>query len=236
MRYLMLATFVVLTAAGPAQAQRFFQRYDADELFPEEDGWARYWGDPEGRLVRTLQNGIFRLDTRGSSSIFDTYEVISEAFVLGPEEEFRATWRMETLETDASYGRSDVAFFIINEFHEYAEFYLAPTYVSEHRLIGGTMEHLYEIEAGVAHTYYVVTTDMQVYDLYVDGEFAFQGHLQEYAWRNVPRVAFGDAITGFTSLSEWDFVEISVVPEPSSGVALAAVLPFSLRAARRLIK
>jgi hypothetical protein len=218
-----LLPLILLLGTSSAHADVFFLCYDAqNETFPEQQGWSRYWGDPEDELIRSVDNGVFRLDTRGSYSIFDLYQVISTAFILDSGEELQVTWRMETVETDEWSHLSDVALAIVNQSHAYAQFFIAPGYVSEDELLGGEPEHLYEIQAGVPHTYLLRTTDMWAYDLYVDGAFAFQGGLHDYAWREVPRVSFGDTFTGRTSLSEWEYVEVEVVPEAASGVLTLA--------------
>ncbi|MBU0638067.1 MAG: hypothetical protein KKB50_04320 [Planctomycetes bacterium] len=212
---------ILLLSTPVAQADPFYLRYDPHEgRFPEQEGWGRYWSDPEDKLIRSVDNGVFRLDTRGSAYIWDTYEAISSAFILGPAEELRVRWRMHTLETDADYGRSDVVLIVINEAGAYAEVFLAAEYVSEDEILGGTAEHFWPIDPALAHTYDFVSTDMLAYDLYVDGQHAFQGQFHDYAWRPKPRIAFGDAIVGYTSLSEWEYVEIEVIPEPNTALTL----------------
>jgi hypothetical protein len=209
---------VLWVVVGPVQGSPFYLRYDPDETFPEQEGWGRYWDDPENQLIRSVENGIFELDTRGSYSIFDLYEVVSNAFNLDVGEELRITWHMQTLETDEWSHRSDVCVAIVNESHAYVQLFIARGYVSEDELPGGEPEHLYWLGPGIPHTYEFTTGDMETYALYVDGIFAFSGVFHDYAWREVPRVAFGDTIIGRTSLSEWEYVDVEVVPEAGSGV------------------
>ncbi|MBU0639352.1 MAG: hypothetical protein KKB50_10850 [Planctomycetes bacterium] len=223
MRYVLFVTFV-LAAGATAAADPFYLRYDPNEgRFPEQEGWGRYWDDPEDKLVRSAEHGVFRLDTRGSASIFDLYEIISPAFSLQPGEELHISWRMRTLETDADFGRSDVVVAVINEFGPAVQFFLAPSYVGEDEVLGGDVEHLYFVDVTVPHTYDFVTDDMSTYQLYVDGNNAFSGVFHDYAWRPKPRVTFGDAITGYTSLSEWEYVQIEVVPECRMSMFAATV-------------
>ncbi|MBU0639351.1 MAG: hypothetical protein KKB50_10845 [Planctomycetes bacterium] len=222
MRYVLIVTFV-LAAAATAAADPFYLRYDPDEgRFPEQEGWGRYWDDPEDKLVRSAENGVFRLDTRGSYSIFDLYEAVSPAFALGASEELRVRWEMETLQTDQWSHRSDVCVAIANESHAFVQLFLAPSYVSEDELPGGEPERLYWFEPAARHAYEFITLDMETYALYVDGALAFGGVFHDYAWREVPRVAFGDAIIGRTSLSEWEYVEVEVLPEPATRVLVLA--------------
>jgi hypothetical protein len=220
MSRILLVTGVLWVGAAPLAGSPFYLRYDADETFPEQQGWGRYWGDPDDKLIRSVENGVFRLDTRGSYAIFDLYEIISAAFILEPGEELQLAWRMRTLETSGSWGRSDVVLGIVNESHAYVELFVGPDFVSEDEEFGGEPEHLYALDAESAHTYHLTTSNMEEYELYVDGVLAFHGGFHDYAWRPAPRVTFGDAITGRTSLSEWEYVEVAVIPEPEAGAAL----------------
>jgi len=224
MQRALVSLILLVLATSLGRADSFYLRYDADETFPEQEGWTRYWDDPDGELVRTIEDGIFRLDTRGSSAIFDLYRVISDAFDLEGGERLEVTWRMQTVETSGSYGRSDVIVLIVNKDHAYAEFFLGRDFVSEDEELGGEPEHFYNVDPGVPHVLEFVTDDMSDYELFVDGDFAFRGLFHGYAWHAVPRVSFGDAMIGRTSLSEWDYVEVAVVPEASSSVLGAALV------------
>ncbi|MBU0638068.1 MAG: hypothetical protein KKB50_04325 [Planctomycetes bacterium] len=218
MRYVLFVT-LVLAAAATAAADPFYLRYDPDEgRFPEQEGWGRYWDDPEDKLIRSVDNGVFRLDTRGSVAISDLYEAVSDAFILEPEEELHVRWRMETVETGTFMETADVVVGIVNKDSEAVEFFLAPDFVSVDVVPPPGAEHFYTIEPGVVHSYEFVTPDMWEYDLYVDDQFAFHGAFDGYAWRECPRIGFGDAIRGLSSLSEWEYVEIAVVPEPGTWV------------------
>ena len=216
-RMLFFTMVLVLSVAG-ARADPFFQRYEPVETFPEDQGWTRYWSDPEGKEVRTIEDGVLRLDTCASYSIFDLYYVRSGAFELNPSEELRVTWQMEALETDTTWWETDVIVGITNAESEYVELNLAPGYVAEYGYGFEEPEHVFEFDAGVAHSYEFTSDDMANYQLWVDGEFAFEGQFAFNALVGPNWLGFGDTYIGLRSLSEWKYVQIEVVPEPASVV------------------
>ena len=211
----------MLLAVGslPASAEEFYLRYDGND-FPENEGWERWFSDPGGQIKREIDNGVFRLDTRASTAIYDAYVMQSEALDLLPGEELRMSWRMETIETQTPYWLSDVLVGLTNADAAYAEFSIAPGFIREGDLPGGDPAHLYLFDAGVPHTFSFVTADMQEYDLFVDDEFAFHGGFHDNAAVGPLHAWFGDGAIGLSSLSEWDWVEIAVVPEPHAGLLL----------------
>ena len=220
-----LAVYLMLLVVGslPALAEEFYLRYDGDD-FPENEGWERRFSDPGGQIEREIDKSLFRLDTRASIHLHDYYQLHSSSFDLLPGEELRMSWRMETVETQTHYWGSDVAVVLANTEAAYAEFFLAPGFVREGDLPGGDPAHLYEFDVGVPHTFSFVTTDMQEYDLFVDDEFAFHGGFHGYSGSGPCMAAFGDVIDGRSSLCEWDWLEIMVVPEPHTGLLLALCL------------
>lgn len=216
-----LATLCVLAASGPAVAEPFFLRYEADVL-PEADGWSRQSGGPSAELIREIDDGVFRLDSRASGAIFDFYRLRVDALDLLPGESLRLKWRMRTLETTGSPGRSDVALAVTNGQTAYALLFLAPDLVSEDEVLGGPLEHEFELTPGAWHTFELRSADLHLYTLQVNGAAAFEGAFHDSALLGPLEIAFGDVVSGRASLSEWDYVEIAVVPEP--GPALGLVL------------
>ncbi|MBU0638110.1 MAG: hypothetical protein KKB50_04535 [Planctomycetes bacterium] len=224
MRSMLIVTLALWTAAT-VSADPFYLRYDPDEgRFPEQEGWTRHWDDPQQELIRSVEGGIFQIDSRGSAAIYDYYSVHSTAFDLADDEELRVTWRMQTVETSGSFGRSDVAVTITNGQAAFAKFYLGSSFVSADEYLGGDPEHFCAFAPGSAHTFTAVTQDLLRYNLFVDDRLAFQGSFHDYAWIGPYRVLFGDTTTGRTSLSEWSDFEISVIPEPSGRLLVGSIL------------
>jgi len=214
-RFAFLFSALLGGIAGTAAADPFYLRYDADETFPEQEGWTRVTYGPAELIQRGVDDGIFWLDTRASELISDTYRVADPTIEPGIDEVLSVTWRMRTLETDTTHYTSDVTLNVGNDWG-FAKFYLAPGYVSAHGAGVGPPEHVYLLEVGLMHTYHFVTADLTSYQLYVDGQLAFE---DVFTWNypgSGPHVSFGDSALGDTSLSEWDYVEVAVVPEPGT--------------------
>ncbi|MCG3129112.1 MAG: hypothetical protein CHACPFDD_04021 [Phycisphaerae bacterium] len=210
---------MALLIAPLAAADPYYLRYDADGVFPEESGWTRYYDDA-GVEKRSIEEGVLSLDTTGALEIFDLYEVVIPALNLKSGESLRVSWRMQTVDTNAEFPNSDVSVAIVNERGAFAGFYIASSYLIEFRYLLGYDELHVPIAPGEFHTYEFASFDMETYDLYVDSQLAISGEFHDFAWRDAPRVGFGDSVTGYTSVSLWDRVEVSVTPEPASLVVL----------------
>jgi hypothetical protein len=214
----LIALAVVCSLVSAAGADPFYLRYDPDETFPEQEGWSRNMYGPSSMIQRTIEDGVFRLDTRASASISDIYYVNDTALVPSEGETLRVEWRMRTVESDLSWYRSDVMLAIRNTtINQHAQLFIAPGFVSEEGTgTASDPEHLYQIAPSVYHDYIFTTADMGTYELYVDGVLAFNGTFTPYSWFPGPAVVWGDTFIGLASLSEWDFVEVAVVPEPTA--------------------
>ena len=82
------------------------------------------------------------------------------------------------------------------------------------------------IEPGVFHDYRLTSSDMRTYELYIDGELARAGTF----WQGLTaaRISWGPVADGVSSLSQWDYVRVGVVPEPASRflfLVLCAIKP-----------
>ncbi|MBU0641170.1 MAG: hypothetical protein KKB50_20110 [Planctomycetes bacterium] len=94
----MLIVTLVLAAGATAAADPFYLRYDPNEgRFPEQEGWTRHWDDPEQKLIRSVDGGVFQIDSRGSAAVFDFYSVHSTAFDLANDEVLQVIWQMQTV-------------------------------------------------------------------------------------------------------------------------------------------
>lgn len=200
-----------------AGADPFYLRYDPEETFPEQEGWRRNVYGPSSLIQRSIDDGVFRLDTRASASIADSYYVNDPVLTPLAGESLRITWRMRTVETGTSWYRTDVALQIKNaEPDDYVQFFFAPDYITE--IDAGepwAPEHYYQLIPYEYHDYVFISTDMNTYDLYVDGQAVFHGLFTPSSWFPGPSVVWGDTYIGLMSLSEWDYIEVSVLPEPN---------------------
>ena len=231
---LTLPAVFCMFGAADARADPFLVRYDANQ-FPEQVGWQRFGNDPHGLLVRTIDNGIFTIDSRASFEITDWYFQHLDALALEPSEELRLEWRMRTVETDSFWQRTDVNLTISNLGQQFVKMYLAPDYVAVNEDGVEWPEHVYWFEAEGWHTFLFTSVDMEEYDLSVDGTHAFHGRFTRYLMAGPNRVAFGDTFYGLTSLSEWDYLQVEVIPEPACGIlAVVSAAVFVTAAIRRI--
>jgi hypothetical protein len=228
MRGMAIGILALAALTSPTRADPFYLRYDAEETYPEQDGFTRYGQDPEGLLVRSVKDGLFTIDSRASFGIFDLYLVQSDAFELERGEELRINWRMRTLEDTGTPQQTDVNFFLSNSSAAFVDLFIGPGFVSENELGD---EHFYPFLPGF-HTFSFRSADMLSYQLFVDGAFAFAGLFHAQAIIGPNFVTFGDAVIGERSLSKWDYVEIAVVPEPST-ILCTSFLMFICHVGRR---
>ena len=231
-RYGLLALGLLVCVVGAGRAAPFHLRYDADGTFPEEEGWHREFSDPTGELQRSALDGTFHLNTLASPGIYDFYMLSDPRLQPGPDEWLEVNWRMLTRSADAPNTISDVEVAIINGDQEYAQFFLGPDFVSGPGFPGIDPHYVYPLDAEVWHEYSFVSADLQSFELYVDGELAIASSFVGISWTPGPTVAFGDTGIGLVSDSLWDFVEVQVVPEPST-VSLLAVLVWLIRGKKR---
>jgi hypothetical protein len=228
-----LSAALLLAGAVSARADPFYLRYDADEVYPEDAGWERHTTDPYGLLVRGLDSGIFTIDSRASPYISDFYRRDLGDFGPGPGETVTVTWRMRVPWADASDYEADPKVLISNGASEYVEFFVGTDFVAvdEDGLLGP--EHLYEFDPCQWRTFSFVSADLEHYELYVDGALAFTGALSLDYIGGPNRVTFGDTFIGFASLSEWDYLEVAVVPEAASAPLALTAMAFCAHLRRR---
>jgi hypothetical protein len=222
-----------LLGANLARADPFYLRYDATDAYPEQEGWTRFVHDPEGAENRSLDGGYLTLDTWDSYLIYDVYDVSMPPLNVASSEELRVSWRVEVAQTDYLDWQTDIAVGVTNADGEIAELYLGPTYVAATDGDGETPDHLYTLAPAVQHEYLLQTSTMSNYEVYVDGQFAFSGRFWSHAAIGPNAVGFGDTYYGLRSTSVWDFVEVSITPEPPALVSVGAPWLVTLSVLRR---
>jgi hypothetical protein len=207
--FVLAALGVLVAQAG---ADEYWIAYEADD-FPENVGWRRIYrnedGWYQGGAERSLEDGVFTLDTRRSDMICDYYG-IARQMDPDPGETFVAEWRLNIVEANQSM---EVGVWIARDD---PPGYVWVKYLEDEVWIG--REHWsHPIEPYVFHTYRIESTDMVDYSLWVDGEQVHQGVFYTPTDLN-SFLAFGDPSYGgnVTSVSEWDYVRFGVIPEPCS--------------------
>jgi hypothetical protein len=218
MRMLLFGVCLLGLVAGSARGEPYWIAYEGD-VFPEEAGWQRHWGDEHGPLgpgaERRIEDGVFVLDSLRHDQIFDFYDV-QRSIDPGPGETFVAEWRMRVDEQsdlgDASVGISRDAY------PGYVQFYFG-----DDAVLSVTDGMLFAIEPGVFHTYRFVSPDMLQFEFFIDGMLTHQGAFEDFTLVQ-SSVGFGDTVQGRRSLSYWDYFCFGVVPEPGSGLSVLALL------------
>ena len=192
--------------ACAARAEPWEVVYDGT-VFPEEAGWQRItYG---GGAQRWIEDGCLVLDGRAGSSA-DFYR---KAIPSGPglEETYFTTWR---LRVDDVVGFADPGVAVT-----FASGAVVLVY-QENRAYSLLEGAWIPFSPGEFHAYLLTTTDLVNYSLYLDGDLVHAGHFAGSGYE--PRVEWGDYGQGARSISSWDHVRMGVIPEPSTGLLVAA--------------
>jgi hypothetical protein len=219
-----------LTYVAPALGDTFSLYYEADGTFPEQEGWSRWTYHPDPAHVRTVADGVFSINSMASPGTADVYRVGGLDLVPGSGQLLRVDWRTRVLQQDVDdldwFG--DATMLVGRSNDQYASFNLGPAVISALTPGYSGYRVISHLEAGAWHTYSLLT-DMQHYDLYVDGQLLFQDVLYTGTPETPnPRVSWGDSWSGAGSQSQWDYVRVSIVPEPGGLlIGAVAVLAFS---------
>jgi hypothetical protein len=229
MRWLFVLVAALGVLAMPARAEPYWIAYEADD-FPENVGWRRIYrnenGWYQGGAERSIENGIFTLDTRRHDMICDYYK-IERQMDPQPGETFLAEWRLRVVEANRSMEAG------VWVARDEPPGYVRAEYLEDELWVG--REHWsHPIDPYVFHTYQIQSTDMVDYSLWIDGERVHDGAFY------VPTgadsfLAFGDFWYGgaVTSLTEWDYVRFGVVPEPTSSTSFVFAMLLLIKKARR---
>lgn len=168
---------------------------------------------------------FFRIDSRASFQISDYYQV-DRPMNPDPGELFIAEWRMRTIENDGFSPDAEVV--IVPD----QEGTLGMGHYPD-RLVSTREGWTENVTAGDFHSYRMESTDMVHYSLHIDNQLIRDGQWDLNSL-NRSFLAFGDAVRGVRSVSEWDFVRFGVIPEPSSFIALAMFTVCSCHSRRRM--
>lgn len=201
---------MILLGAVTLHAEPYWVAYEGD-VFPEEDGWKHIYGEddwpPEVFAERSVEDGVFTLDTLHDSTIFDHYtQPLSIA--PGPDEVFVAEWR---LRVDPASDPYDISIVIARPgIPGHVDFLFAPegVYVQ-------FWEAYIEVAPAVYHSYQLVSSDMDSYSFYVDGELRYSSDFEDVTLLE-GFISFGDGAINQRSSAEWDYFRFGVVPEPAS--------------------
>lgn len=208
-RGLMAALVGVVCVAG-ARAAPYSILYTGDD-YPENSGWTRAVFDEPGGpgAVRSLNGGIFGIDSTRSDQIADIYG-INRPVDPGIGEIFEAEWRLRVL------GHSGFPNGILGIARDNVGT-LSFSVTSD--MIYSDLEHWsIPIQMSVFHTFRLTSEDMVHYNFWIDGAFVRSG-LWDLRGLNHSYIRWGDNVTGGNTLVrlEWDYLSFCVTPEPGCG-------------------
>ena len=222
---------VALTlAANSASADPYWIAYEGND-FPENVGWDRHWGvhvppgDPNSTPDRSIEDGVFVLDTTSDIWLYDYYEIDR---AIDPElgETFVAEWRVAVDEllvywdTTLVIARDDPPGDVTLRF-------------GVDSVLVYTEDIEFQIGAGY-HDFRFESQDMREFDLFLDGSHLHHGLFESESLLQ-SFVAFGNGAAGASALSRWDHVRFGVIPEPKAwavAVLSAALFVIHGRCAR----
>jgi len=211
---MLLGALLVCALGGPARAAPFWVSWEGND-FPENEGWERVFFNGMS-AQRSLQDGALVIDSLESISIVDFYQmrrgVIPEA-----GETFVMQWRLRVEEL---LGLRDPTVFVFADDRYAAGFEFQLDSLRD----GFEPERTASFSPGVFHEFEFRSTDMRVYELYIDGGIALTGDFFFSNAVDSPRIGWGDGVQGTASISRWDYFRFGVIPEPGTGIGAIVVL------------
>lgn len=207
---------VVCAALGalalPAGAEPYWITYEGNDL-PENEGWNRYWGNADGEYqgpgaYRTVEDGILTMDSLYDLEVYDFVEMTLPGQIdPDPGETFIAEWRLKVEQVD---GLIDPAVWIFSDTamvlgFDYGVSFMRSVF-ENYRVI--------PITPGMFHEYRLISADMHIYELYIDGAIAIEGQFSQNLGQST--VGWGDNAHPAACRTQWDYFRFGVVPEPDA--------------------
>jgi len=228
-RWRRVATVALLVAIVPSTvlAEPYWIAYEGNE-YPEDVGWRRTYGDENGPYAggaqRSLAGGVFTLDSMRHDQIVDFYR-IERLINPGMGEVFRAEWRVHV---DPVSDADDAGVLIARD--------SPPGFISfkngPDSLLIKPGNVVIPLAPGVFHSFLVESSNMETFDLSVDGAPTYSGLFKTNSLLE-SYVVFGDGVQGARSLTRWDYVRFGVVPEPAAlPLLLVCTIGLTVRSAR----
>ena len=224
--HLVLAALLAALAPNAALGNQYWVAYEGND-YPENEGWQRIWYYTPAE--RSLEDGCLVLDMRDDPFMVEFYDWPTGGHVdPDPGELLVMQWRLRVDEVD---GYSGPGILIGADNGSVAAFKFHENKIRDTFYAG--VEAYFE--PGLFHEFELRSYDMMEYQLYIDGNLALQ-HSFKPETTHVSRMSWGHGVTGVTSLTRWDYVRFGVVPEPSAGIALLALVVWRARRRARINK
>jgi len=216
MQRALVCLILLAFASVLGQAEQYWITYEGDD-FPENQGWLRRFGNEdgagEGGAERWIEDGVFVLDSLRHYAIYDYYE-FARSIDPDPGEVFVAEWRVAVDESIPDY---DATVFIARD--DPPGFVLLM--LGEDDVYAWTEGARIPLGSPGFHSYHLTSEDMESYQLFIDGTFAYEGMFDGQSF-STSLLIFGDGVQGARSLTRWDYMRFGVAAEPSA-ILLAGV-------------
>ena len=213
---LRLTSLIAALVAVPAMGSPYWVHWDASQGYPEDNGWERVHSDPPAQ--RWFDNGAFFIDSRQEWGITDWSRMSFPGIgTLGPGETFIMRWNLKVDYSSTLFG--DPGVHVISD-----DLYAVAFIISDQRIYSVCESDKWaDIEPGQFHEFELRSSDMRSYELDIDGTEALSGTFFDGIASR--RVEWGDISTDL-GLSEWNWAEFGIIPEPTgfSSVVLLALL------------
>jgi len=197
----------MLLGAATARASPWWVSWSGDS-YPESEGWLHYATDPPAQ--RWLEDGKLFIDSRADWYIYDIYSQYRPGeMTLGPQEKVVGHWRIK-VDDIIPAGSQVPGLGVASDDQWEVSFILGVDKI----ISGYEPGNWAAFEPGVFHEFYFESSDMRTYTLSIDGSPALEGDFFE-SFAYGPGIGWGH-ITSHKGLSEWDFVECGIVPEPGA--------------------
>ncbi len=228
MNRLIVAFLAAVTVAGallapPAVGEPYWIAWEGD-TFPEEGEWNRSYGNwdgpGEGQAYRTLHDGVMTIDSLHDQGVYDYYWLERPGAIdPGPGETFVMEWSLRVEEVDPmypSYPYDPVVGAFSNDAYGLGLSFGIDRVYSD-------FEHMeLMLDMTVWRQFRVVSSDMRMYELYVNGDLFYSGSFIQVV--SSAYVAWGDSVQGTASLHEWDYYRVGVVPEAGTAISMMILL------------
>ncbi len=204
-----LSTIILLASA--AGATPYWIAWEGTD-WPENQGWTRSYNN-NGDL-RSLHLGVMTLDGVSMPGGSDSYSIARPgATDPDPGELFLMQWRLRVVEVPAN--RYDPMVGVLSD----DGWIVLITYSMSRFVLPNESITLIDFEPGLFHSYELRSADMRTYHLFVDDVLVRVGAFTSVVTQS--KVAWGDGGVPTSSVSDWDYFRVGVVPEPSSAMTVA---------------
>ena len=213
MTRLIVSLLLLGCVASTVRADPYWIAYEGND-FPENEGWTRLWNGPFAE--RCIEDGALVIDATEEPSTCDWYEMYPEITAPETVEEFVLQWRLKIEEFSGGWLAASIGVFA-------DDCWAAAFQINNDPIRSGFETDVFaHFEADEYHEFEMRSPDMRSYELYIDGDYAFEGSLWQSVWED--KFVWGEGTTESSCLTRWDYVRFGAVPEPSTTLMFLVAL------------